>query len=329
MLVGRRNAFRFLFPCTIAQDTDQGEEMTAAGLRTPHAVDIYMKEVGRYPLLEAQEERELGALIERGRAAQNRLQQLPPIPPRERARLNTAIARGRTARKRLIESNLRLVIKLIGKYVHCGLPFADLVQEGNIGLIHAVERFDHERGVRFATYAGWWIKQSVLRAAANQGRAIRRPPWLVHEMGQLRKTREALETRLQRPPSDAELAQALGWTAHRVREIARYDQPELSLEMTISEEQDYRLGDTLADPEAPDAAEVVLRRQTGEHVRAVLATLRPREQTVLSLRYGLDGGPRRTLSQVGEELGITSERVRQIERTALRRLRAAIGRDEL
>jgi RNA polymerase primary sigma factor len=293
-------------------------------------VDIYLKEVGRYPLLDAQEERELAALYKRGRAAQHRLQQTQPLSWRERSQLQAAVSRGRAARSRLIEGNLRLVIKLIGPYAHCGLAFGDLVQEGNVGLIHAVERFDHQRGVRFATYAGWWIKQSVLRAAADHGRTIRRPPWLVQEIGTLRKQRTALEARLQRTPSDAELAQALCWTVHRVREIAGYDQPELSLEMSISPQEDCPLSELLADEEAPDPVEEVLRGQARASLRAAIRThLRPRDQRLLRLRYGLDGSPRQTLGQVAEQLGITAERVRQIEKSALRRLRRAIGRDEL
>jgi len=289
-----------------------------------------MKEVGHYPLLGAQEERELAALIEQGRAAQRRLQQDKLRSSSERRQLEMAIARGRSARKRLIESNLRLVIKLIGKYAHCGLPYGDLVQEGNIGLINAVERFDHQRGVRFATYAGWWIKQSVLRAAANHGRTIRRPPWLIQEIGQLRKERTVLESSLARPPTDAELAQALGWTARRVREIEGYDLPELSLEMTVSQQEDCQLLDLVPDEEALAPVEHVLRSQACECVRLAMRThLSPREQTVLRLRYGMDGGPRRTLSQVAGELGITSERVRQIEKSALRRLRSAVPREEL
>lgn len=304
--------------------------MPTAGSWSPHAVEIYMQEVGHYPLLDAQKERALAALIEKGQAAQDRLLQARSLSKNERAQLQKAVARGQFARKRLIEGNLRLVIKLIARYAHCGLPFGDLVQEGNIGLIKAAERFDHERGVRFATYAGWWIKQSVLRAAANHGRSIRYPPWLIHEIGQLRKQREALEAGLERPPTDAELAQALGWTVHRVREIAGYDLPELSLETSVSEQGDCSLSDLLADEEAPAPVEHVLRSQARERLRAALRVhLSPRERTVLDLRYGLDGGPHHTLSQVADELGITSERVRQIEKGALRRLRNAVTREEL
>jgi RNA polymerase sigma factor (sigma-70 family) len=289
-----------------------------------------MKEVGHYPLLGAQEECELATLYERGRAAQLCLQQKPHLSRTKRSHLQRAVARGRAARRRLIEGNLRLVIKLIGQYAQCGLPYGDLVQEGNIGLIKAVERFDHQRGVRFATYAGWWIKQSVLRAAANHGRTIRRPPWLIQEIGQLRRQRAALESNRPDTPSDADLARALGWTVHRVREIARYDLPEISLERTVSPNEDCQLLDLLPDEDAPAPVEEVVRRQSYERLRAAVRDhLRPREQTVLRLRYGLDGAPRRTLRQVAAELGVTSERVRQIEKSAMRRLRSAVSRDEL
>lgn len=199
-----------------------------------------------------------------------------------------------------------------------------------MGLIKAAERFDHERGVRFSTYAGWWIKQSVLRAAADQGRSIRHPPWLIQEIGQLRKQRAALEARLQRSPTDAELAQALGWSAHRVREIAGYDLPELSLDRTVSQQEDCSLIDLLPDKEAPAPVEQVLRSQACERLRSAMrAYLNSRQQAVLRLRYGMDGEPRHTLTQVADELGITSERVRQIEKSALRRLRSAVPREEL
>jgi RNA polymerase sigma factor (sigma-70 family) len=289
-----------------------------------------MKEVGHYPLLDAETERELATLIKQAKAAQRRLQQNDPLSWRERARLKTAVARGHSARERMIQSNLRLVIKLIGKYAHCGLPFGDLVQEGNIGLMRAVERFDPQRGVRFATYAGWWIKQSVLRALANYGRTIRRPPWLVHAMGQLRQARTTLEARLARTPTDAELAQQLRWTVPRVRQIGGYDQPELSLDMAVDGSEECPLGELLADQDAPAPHETVLRHLACEHVRAAIdAHLDPRAQAVLRLRYGLDGGAHRTLGQIGAELGITAERVRQIEKSAMRQLRRAIVQEEM
>jgi RNA polymerase primary sigma factor len=288
-----------------------------------------MKDVGHYPLLGPQEERELAVRYKDGRAAQRRLQGQEGLPWPERRRLQATIAAGDSARRRLIESNLRLVIKLIGQYAYCGLSFDDMVQEGNIGLIKAVERYDHKRGVRFSTYAGWWIKQSVLRAAANHSRTIRRPPWVVQKMGQLRRARSDLENRLGRAPADAELARALDWSVHRVREIARYALPEVSLDMTVSEEEDCQLRDLLPDRDAVAPDEEVLRRQACERLRAALEShLRPRAQAVLCLRYGLDGGPHRTLGAVGDELGITSERVRQIEKSALRRLRRAMAREE-
>jgi RNA polymerase primary sigma factor len=319
-----------VYPCDIAQIVHLGEEMTTAGPWSHHALEIYMNEVGHYPLLDAQEERELATLYERGRTAHLRLQQEHTLSESERSRLQRDIARGRSARRRLIESNLRLVVKLIGPYIHCGLPYGDLVQEGNIGLIKAVERFDHERGVRFATYAGWWIKQSVLRAAANHGRTIRRPPWLIQKIGQMRKQRAAFEASQQRLPTDAELAQVLGWSVHRVREIAGYDLPELSLERTVSQEEDCQLVDLLADENVPAPAEEMVRHQACERLRAAMrAHLSPRAQTVLCLRYGFDGEPRRTLVQVAGKLGVTSERVRQIEKSAMRRLRKAIVREEL
>jgi RNA polymerase primary sigma factor len=196
-------------------------------------------------------------------------------------------------------------------------------------LIKAVERFDHHRGVRFATYAGWWIKQSVLRAAANQGRTIRKPPWLVQEMGQLRKARAALEARLQHAPTDVELAESLGWTAHRVREIAGYDRTVLSLDMPVSQDPECELADMVADTEGPTLSEEVLQRQMCEELLAAMRVrLDAREQTILRLRFGLSGEARMTLSQVAAELGVTPERVRQIEKRAMRCLRRAIAADE-
>ena len=295
--------------------------MTTAGPWSPHAVDIYMKEVGHYPLLCAQEERELATLYERGRSAQLRLQQEPGLSVGERSRLQREIARGHSARRRLIESNLRLVIKLIGKYAHCGLPYGDLVQEGNIGLIHAVERFDYHRGVRFATYAGWWIKQSVLRAAANHGRTIRLPVHMVDVVRTVQEAELSLHEQLRRVPTIAEIAEVSGLDEEKILVALNAPGDTVSLDRKVGDDGDAELGDFVHDESSEDPFTRVADASRREHLVRALGTLDEREQIVLVLRYGLDAEPPRTLSDVGSTLGITRERVRQIETRALGKLR--------
>jgi RNA polymerase primary sigma factor len=290
---------------------------------TANSVDLYMSEIGRYPLLGAQEEIELAVQYERGRAAKRQLQS-GALDALRRADLKVLVARGQRARRRLIESNLRLVIHLVRQYSGCDLPFADLVQEGNLGLMEAVERFDHRRGVRFATYAGWWIRQTVLRAIACHGKPIRLPPAVNDELVRLQKANAQLETRLRRSPTLDELAVEMGVPAQRVRQLQNWDRKIVSLDMPIGENDESRLADLVPDRDTPPLDEVLSRRQLRERLCDVMVThLEPRDQTLLRLRFGLDGEQGQTLREVAHVLGITQERARQVEKRALKRLRSA------
>jgi RNA polymerase primary sigma factor len=282
-----------------------------------------MDEIGRYPLLSAQEEIELAVQYERGRAAERRIESRACDAP-ERADLEALVVCGRHARQRLIEGNLRLVISLIQHYCGCGLPFGDLIQEGNIGLIKAVERYDPQRGVRFATYAGWWVRQTVLRALTDQGKTIRLPAAVHDELRRLQSTAARLEAHLGRAPTCHQLAVELGISEQRAQQLRCWDHTFLSLEAPVGNELDTRLADTISDPDTPSPEEVVERRQLRERLLSALDThLGLRDRTLLRLRFGLDGGQSRTLKQVARTLGVTGERARQVEKRALKRLRRA------
>ena len=232
--------------------------------------------------------------------------------------------RGQRARQRLIQCNLRLVVSMVRQYAGCGLPFGDLVQEGNIGLMEAVERFDHRRGVRFATYAGWWIRQKVLRALATQGRAIRLPPAVNDELNRLQKATRQLEAHLQRPPTLDELALELGVSRWRVRQLQSWDCQIDSLDRPVGENEDVLLSDVISDVKMPSMDEALAYRQLEERLYdAIVTHLTSRDQMLLNLRFGLHGEQKKTLREVAGTLGITLERARQVEKTALKRLRSA------
>ena len=276
--------------------------------RTLSSVDIYMSEVSRYPLLDAPKEVKLAIQYERGRAAERQLGSGQLEAP-QRAVLERAVARGHRARQRLIQCNLRLVPHLIRQYIGCGLPFADLVQEGNMGLMEAVERFDHRRGVRFATYAGWWIRQTVLRALASQGRTIRLPAGMRDELIRLKKARARLETRLRRLPACDELAAEMGISRQRVRQLQSWDRQVVSLDMPVGEMDDAVLSDVIPDRTAPPLDEAVVHQQLEDQLRTVMGRyLTVRDRTLLSLRFGLGDDQKRTLREVAGVLGISQER---------------------
>ena len=224
---------------------------------TTNAVDVYMTDIGRYPLLSIHKEVKLAVHYERGRAAQRQLES-GGVGAKQRAELQFAVERGQRARQRLIQCNLRLVVSMVRRYAGCGLPFGDLVQEGNIGLMEAVERFDHRRGVRFATYAGWWIRQTVLRALASQGRAIRLPPAVNDELNRLQKVTVQLEARLRRSPTLDELAVKLGASRRRVRQLQDWDCQIDSLDMPVGENGDFLLSDVIPDGKVPSMDETLV-----------------------------------------------------------------------
>ncbi len=285
---------------------------------------FYLREISRTPLLTADEEVKLAQQLEAGNAARERLE-AGSVSPEERDELERAVQEGERARKRLIESNLRLVVSVAKKYLGRGLSFLDLVQEGNIGLHKAVDRFDWRKGFRFSTYAYWWIRQAVGRAVAEQGRTIRLPGHVFELLTRLYNTARELQSELGRPPRAEEIAERMGVSPDKVREAFRAARMPISLERPIGEDATSTLGDIVADQNArpPDeqAEEAVL---AGRLDRALREHLSPREAELVRLRFGLDrGGLERTLGEVGKLLAMSRERARQLEAEALRKLREA------
>ena len=264
------------------------------GVSIEDPVRMYLKEIGKVPLLSAEEEIELAQRMEEG---------------------------DQEAKKRLAEANLRLVVSIAKRYVGRGMLFLDLIQEGNLGLIKAVEKFDYRKGYKFSTYATWWIRQAITRAIADQARTIRIPVHMVETINKLIRVSRQLLQELGREPLPEEIAKEMDTTVERVREIMKIAQEPVSLETPIGEEEDSHLGDFIEDQDAPapaDAASFILLR---EQLEEVLETLTPREKKVLQLRFGLEDGRSRTLEEVGQHFGVTRERIRQIEAKALRKLR--------
>ncbi len=268
--------------------------MTADGISIDDPVKIYLKEIGRVPLLSAEEEIELAERMSKG----------DPY-----------------ARKRLSEANLRLVVSIAKRYVGRGMQFLDLIQEGNLGLIKAVEKFDHTKGFKFSTYATWWIRQAITRAIADQARTIRIPVHMVETITKVKKVQSQLLHKNGHDASPDEIAEELEMPVERVREIMRIAQDPVSLETPIGEEEDSHLGDFIPDDDAPAPAEAASLILLKEQLSEVLSTLTEREEKVLRLRFGLEDGRSRTLEEVGKEFNVTRERIRQIEAKALRKLR--------
>jgi RNA polymerase primary sigma factor len=291
-------------------------------------VGIYLKEVGRVPLLTAEQEVDLAKRIERGRKARETMVS-GALSDRRRKELRHLIEDGWAAREHLITANSRLVISVAKKYMGRGVPFLDLIQEGNIGLIRAAKKFDYRRGHKFSTYATWWIRQAVTRAIADQGRTIRVPVHMGDQINRLLRVSHRLTQELGRDPSSEELAEALEVTPKKVDTMIQVARRPISLETPTDNEEDSFLGDFVPDEESPKPVEVVTQNLLKEQLDEALATLPPREVRILQLRYGLMDGQSYTLEEVGRKMGVTRERVRQIEAQALTRLRHPNHRRQL
>ena len=307
-----------------SENTDEEEsEMDIDDLRhidTDDTIGLYLKEVSRVPLLTADEEVDLAQRIERGRMAREELAK-GNVSSSRRIELRDLIEDGWAAREHLVTANSRLVISVAKKYMGRGVPFLDLIQEGNIGLIRATKKFDYRRGHKFSTYATWWIRQAVTRAIADQGRTIRVPVHMGDQINKLLRVQHQLTQKLGRDPSIDELANALDVTPKKVENMIKVSRRPLSLETPTDNEDDSVLGDFIEDDEIPAPDETATYNLLKEHLSVILNSLPPREVRILQLRYGLLDGQAYTLEEVGRKMGVTRERVRQIEAQALSRLR--------
>ena len=302
------------------------------GISIEDPVRMYLKEIGKVPLLSAEEEITLAQTMEAGAEAAEKIaaieEQLETAEGEEREELekqkkelNYIVLDGEDAKKKLAEANLRLVVSIAKRYVGRGMLFLDLIQEGNLGLIKAVEKFDYRKGYKFSTYATWWIRQAITRAIADQARTIRIPVHMVETINKLIRVSRQLLQELGREPLPEEIAQVMNMPVDRVREILKISQEPVSLETPIGEEEDSHLGDFIQDDNVPVPADAAAFTLLKEQLVEVLGTLTEREQKVLRLRFGLDDGRARTLEEVGKVFNVTRERIRQIEAKALRKLR--------
>jgi len=285
------------------------------------SVQLYLHEIGQVSLLKAEEERDLAIQICEGKAARLRLDDEDYRSGRERALLELTVSRGLDARRRLIQANLRLVVSVAKKYIGSPMAFMDLVQEGNIGLMRAVEKFDYTKGNRFSTYATWWIRQAVTRSIAEQSRLIRLPVHLSESLVHLRRAIYKLEQQLEREPTAQEIAHAMGMSLRKVKRLLQASTQPVSLEQPLNNESEGRVSEVLADESLETPMEIAAQNMLHQELSAALNDLPERERKILQLRYGLLDGQRRTLEEVGVAFGITRERTRQIEAEALRRLR--------
>ncbi|MFR1671392.1 MAG: RNA polymerase sigma factor RpoD [Candidatus Gastranaerophilaceae bacterium] len=295
--MGNKIALEDIYMMNSSVDEEETDFEVPKGIAVDDPVRLYLREIGRIKLLSANEEIELARKILEGGTP------------------------GAIAKRKLVQANLRLVVSIAKKYVGRGMLFLDLIQEGNLGLIRAAEKFDHERGFKFSTYATWWIRQAITRAIADQARTIRIPVHMVETINKLKKVTRRLAQELSRKPTEDELAIEMNVSIPKLREIIKIAQEPLSLETPIGKEEDSRLGDFIEDKEADAPIKTVASELLREDLAEVLCTLSPRERDVLRLRFGMDDGRQRTLEEVGQLFGVTRERIRQIEAKALRKLR--------
>ena len=288
-------------------------------------VRMYLKEIGKVDLLTPEREVELAQVMGQGNEAKEQLEEMEKsgeeVPEEVRAELDKLVKAGKKAEQQLAEANLRLVVSIAKRYVGRGMQFLDLIQEGNLGLIKAVEKFDYTKGYKFSTYATWWIRQAITRAIADQARTIRIPVHMVETINKVIRVSRQLLQELGHDPTPEEIAEEMSMPVERVREILKIAQEPVSLETPIGEEEDSHLGDFIPDEDASEPAEAASFTLLKEQLVEVLSTLTPREEKVLKLRFGIEDGRTRTLEEVGKEFNVTRERIRQIEAKALRKLR--------
>jgi RNA polymerase primary sigma factor len=291
-----------------------------SGIPCDDAVGLYLKQMGCVSLLSREEEVALAKAVCQGRESERDLER-NDLTPQERGRLEQRVEQARQARAHLITANTRLVVSIAKKYVGHGVPFLDLVQEGNLGLIKTTEKFDHERGYRFSTYATWWIRQAITRAIANQGRTIRVPAHMIDQIRRVYKTAYRFEQEYGRWPTPEEIAHKMGIQPSKVEWVLKVSSHPLSLAQPVGKDQESELEAFIEDESTPSPEESAHQSQLRARLNKVLDTLSPREACILRLRFGLQDGRSYTLEQVGHKFGLTRERIRQIEKQALRRLR--------
>jgi RNA polymerase primary sigma factor len=315
---------REVFASEAAGDSDdtplEEDAFDLSGISSDDTVGLYLKEMARVPLLSLEEEVDLAMKLNEATEAKRELRN-DGHDPETRQHLEDVIETGREAREHLIKANTRLVVSIAKKYMGRGVPFLDLIQEGNLGLMKAVEKFDYTRGYRFSTYATWWIRQTITRAIADQGRTIRVPVHMSDRIRRLYKTARQLEQEHGRKPTPEEIAQEMELDARKVRWMLKVSWRPLSLERPVGEEEDSELGSFIEDESTPTPTQSAYQNLLREKVEEVLSTLTPREARILRLRFGLQNGRSYTLEEVGQKFGLTRERIRQIEGKALRRLR--------
>jgi RNA polymerase primary sigma factor len=300
-------------------DIDLDEGMSDALLGD--SVRLYLREIGQVPLLTGDQEKELAEQIKQGVAAAERLKSDESLSAKESHALRQKMATGDEARQKMASANLRLVVSIAKRYRERGLPLLDLIQEGSLGLLRAIEKFDHNKGFKFSTYATWWIKQALSRALADQSRLVRLPVHLGETLNRIQGARRQLTQQLGREPTDGELAKVLDMSEEKLRDLRRTAQDPVSLATPVGEEADSTLADFIPDPHALDADDAAASGMLRQQIATALEQLTERERRVLELRYGLSDGQPRTLEEVGRAFGVTRERVRQIEVKALRKLR--------
>lgn len=298
----------------------QTEPADLSDIDSHDAIAMYFREMGQVPLLTRAQEVRLAKQMERGQVARRRLQ-TSAQKPALRERYVRQVELGKQARAHLVRANTRLVISIAKRYRRLGVPFLDLIQEGNLGLLKAVGRFDHHRGCKLSTYATWWIRQSITRALGEQSRVIRLPSYIVSQVHKMKRAAQDLEQKTGQQPTAQQVAAKLGLTCARVRWLVRISRHVLSLQKPVGEEEDSELGEFIADEDSPAPSEAAEASLLAERMDHVLSTLTPRQERILRLRYGLHDGRSHTLKEVADKFGLTRERIRQIERKALRRLR--------